>query len=219
MTSVLITVPNLHWISRYVVERLLRLQQDRRYRLTIMLPSNKPFENNLHHIVKDFLAGEWNYWLSMDADNPPSNNPLDLVELDKDIIGLPTPIWHYTRNGERPIYFNAYRKAQNGDGYNEYQPQRGLQQVDAIGTGCFLVARRVFKHPAMQRGAFTRKLNGDGTVDKGNDISFCERATEAGFEIWAHFDYPCDHLCETSLLECIRAYNSLGEICPAQGTA
>jgi len=76
----------------------------------------------------------------------------------------------------------------------------------------------------MQKGAFTRKLNPDGTVDKGNDISFCERAREAGFGIFAHFDYPCDHMCEISLLECIRAINGLTDRyefqhVPVEGTA
>lgn len=223
MTSVYVTVPNMHWVSAYVAERLLRLLQDQRYRLRISLPSNKPYENNQHHIIRDFLDGGHDYWLSIDADNPPRDNPLDLVELDKDIIGLPTPIWHYTgKLGERPIYFNAYCKSADGKGYNEYQPQRGLQKVDAIGTGCFLVARRVFEHPDMQKGAFTRKLNPDGTVDKGNDISFCERAIEAGFGVFAHFDYQCDHMCELSLLECIRAINGLTDrwdTLPVQGTA
>ena len=167
MKSVLVTVPNLHWVSTYVTERLLRLIQDRRYRVRISMPSNKPYENNQHHIVKDFLAGEYDYWLSIDADNPPSRNPLDLVELDLDIVGLPTPVWHFTGDppGERPIYFNVY-KAHPGGAYNEWQPQEGLQKVDAIGTGCFLVARRVFEHPDMRKGAFARKVNPDGTVDK-----------------------------------------------------
>lgn len=223
MKSVYITVPNMHWVSSYVTNTLLKLLQEPRYKVRITLPSNKPYENNQHHIVKDFIDGGYDYWLSIDADNPPQNNPLDLVELDKDIIGLPTPIWHFTgeKPGERPIYFNVY-KAHPGGAYNEYQPQRGLQKVDAIGTGCFLVARRVFEHPDMQKGAFTRKLNPDGTVDKGNDISFCERARKAGFGIFAHFDYPCDHMTEISLLECIRAINGLTDrwtSLPVQGRA
>lgn len=205
--SVLITVPNLHWIHKLVVHRLLLLQQDRRYRLNIMMPSNKPFENNLHHIVNDFMAGNYDFWLTMDADNPPSQNPLDLVNLDKDIIGLPTPIWHYEgKAGERPIYWNAYDYDPSVGAYREHQNREGLQRVDAVGTGCVLFARRVFEDPEMRKGAFTRKLNADGTVDKGNDISFCERAKERGFEIYAHFGYPCDHFCELSLNEVVRTH-------------
>ncbi len=201
-TKVLITVPNLHWIHKLVVHRLLLLQQDRRYGVTIQMPSNKPFENNLHHIINDFMAGDWDFWLSMDDDNPPEQNPLDLVELDKDIIGLPTPIWHYTgKKGERPIYWNGYDYRPGNDAYAEHEPKEGLTRVDAIGTGCFMIARRVFENPELRKGAFTRKLNADGTVNKGNDISFCERAREQGFEIWAHYGYSCRHVSEVELAE------------------
>lgn len=209
--SILITVPCLHWIHKAVVRCLLLLSMDKRYKVKIEWPSNKPYENNLHHIVKDFLEGGYDYWLSMDADNPPLENPLDLVALDKDIIGLPTPIWHYNgKPGERPIYWNVYKIHGDGSkGYNEWQPREGLQKVDAIGTGCFLIARRVFEDPNMQNGAFTRKLNPNGTVERGNDISFCERARECGFEVWAHFDYPCNHFSEIELNEVARAIKGL----------
>lgn len=207
---VLVTVPNMHWVHQHVVHCLLKLQQDRRYQLRIDLPSNKPYENNQAHIVKAFLAGDFDFWLSMDDDNPPMNNPLDLVELDKDIIGLPTPVWHYTgKKGERPIYWNAYDYRPGNDAYAEHEPREGLQRVDAIGTGCFLIARRVFENPELQKGAFTRKLNGDGTVNKGNDISFCERAREQGFEIYAHYGYPCSHFCEVELNEVSRAIQGM----------
>ncbi len=207
--SCLITVPNLHWIHKLVVHRLLLLQQDRRYRVTISLPSNRPFENNLHHIINDFMAGDWDFWLSMDADNPPERNPLDLIEFNKDIIGCPTPIWHYTKPGDRPIYWNAYQYDTATQAYREWPDRDGLQRVDAVGTGCVLFARRVFADPEMRKGAFTRKLNSDGTVDKGNDISFCERARERGFEVWCHYDYPSEHMCEIPLNEASRAFKAL----------
>ena len=53
----------------------------------------------------------------------------------------------------------------------------------------------------MKFGAFARKTNADGTVEKGNDLSFCERARSCGFEVWTHFDYMTDHMNELSLKE------------------
>ena len=152
------------------------------------------------------MEGDYNYWLSIDADNPPIDNPLDLVELDKDIIGLPTPVWHFTekKKGERPIYWNAYDYVPEEDAYKEHLPRTGLQKVDAIGTGCFLIARRVFENPEMRKAPFERKLLEDGRVNKGNDISFCERARGQGFEIYSHYDYPCMHFNELELNEVIK---------------
>jgi hypothetical protein len=211
MKSVLISIPNKGWIHKLVSLATNKLLSDGRYKVNIIYPSHNPFENNLHHIVNDFIAGNYDYWLSIDADNPPMSNPLDLIELDKDIIGLPTPVYHFTDKikGERPWYENVYQYVSESDSYREWPIKKGLQEVDAVGTGCFIIARRVFDHPEMRKGAFTRKLYPDGTVYKGNDISFCERATECGFEIFAHFDYRCQHFNEIEMHEVIRAFHGV----------
>lgn len=214
MKSILISLPNQHWIHKTVIHKILLLQKDGRYKLNIIMPSHKPYENNLHRIVKDFIEDNYDFWLNIDADNPPLKNPLDLVLLNKDIIGLPTPVWHFKneKTGERPVYWNAYDYAPNHDAYNEHLPREGLQRVDAVGTGCILIKRRVFENKEMQKGAFTRKLYADGTVNKGNDISFCERAREQSFEIYCHYDYPCDHFSEMSMNEMVRAFRELYEV-------
>jgi len=213
MESILITVPNLHWIHQHVVHKLLLLQLDGRYKITIKLPSHKPYENNLHHIVNDFVKEGYDFWLNIDADNPSIKNPLDLVELDKDIIGLPTPIWHYkkVKRRERPVYWNGYDYVKKDDAYIEHLPREGLQEVDAVGTGCVLISRRVFENSNMRKAPFERKLNEDGTVNKGNDISFCERARDNGFKIYCHYGYQCDHFSELSLIETVNAFRNLYE--------
>jgi len=199
--------------SPYTATALLRIQQDHRYKLYIILPVHRPYENNLHHIVKDFLAGDFDYWLSFDADNPPINNPLDLVELDKDIMGLPTPVWYNVGNkkGERPVYWNAYKYVPEHDSYTEWPIREGLQKPDAVGTGCFLIARRVFENRVMQNGPFLRTVFPDGRVERGNDIAFCERARVQGFEIWTHYLYPCMHFHELELNEVVKAFRNLYE--------
>ena len=39
----------------------------------------------------------------------------------------------------------------------------------------------------------------EGVRQAGADLIFCERATAAGFEVWAHYDYKCDHHKEVNL--------------------
>ena len=211
MKRVLITVPNKHWVHTTVIHRVLLLLQDKRYKSRLLMPAHKPYVNNLHHIVNTFMKGDEDFWLNIDADNPPGNNPYDLVELDKDIIGLPTPIWHFKgeKKGERPVYWNAYDYDPSVDAYREHPVKNGLQRVDAVGTGCVLYNRRVFEPPEMRKAPFMRKWNEDGTVDKGNDISFCERARANGFEIYCHYNYPCDHFSELSMNEMVRAFREL----------
>jgi hypothetical protein len=211
MKNILITFPNKNWVHKEVFLTGLKLAADKRYNLEITMPTFNPFENGLHHTVNEFVGGNYDYWLCINADNPPLANPLDLVELDKDIIGCPTPIYHFNNKteGERPWYENVYEYVSETGRYKEWPIKKGLQKVDAIGTGCFLIARRVFDHPEMRKGAFNRKLNPDGTVHKGNDISFSERAIENGFEIYAHFDYRCRHYKEIDLYGVINAFQGI----------
>jgi len=174
------------------------------------MPSHKPFENNLHHIINDFMSSDYDFWLSMDADNPPINNPLDLVDLDLDIVGLPTPVWNTSGpKGDSPVYWNAFRSDDDGYAYKAFPPKDGLHEVDAIGTGCFLISRRVFENPEMRKAPFQRVWNEDGTVEFGNDLAFCKRAKAQGFKIHAHFGYHCDHINQISLQEAVRTFGEM----------
>ncbi len=207
------TSPANPYLHKHVVFASWRIIADPRFEITPLIPSHNPLENNLNKIVKEFIAGDFDYWLSIDSDNPPFANPLDDVELDLDIIGFPTPVWHYdgdeSKKGERPIYYNALVKHE--DGFRPFDPIPGLHSVDAIGGGCFLIARRVFEHPDMQKGAFLRIYDREGIVEVGNDIAFSMRAKAAGFNIYADFDRPCRHFNEIELFEVVAAFKRLYE--------
>ena len=210
--KVLLSIPNTGWIHKLVTMAAIKMLKDGRHETHLITPTHTPYENNLHHIVNDFVSMEFDFWVNVDSDNPPINNPLDLIEFDLDIVGLPTPVWHFTDKipGERPLYWNAYQYV-GEEGYKEHQLREGLQFVDAIGTGCFIVSRRVFEHAQMRKAPFQRQYNEDGTVHKGNDISFCERAKECGFDVWCHYDYPCMHFNELELTEVVKAFKGLYE--------
>ena len=209
--KVLLTVHSLKWVHKEVLRKVVAIAGDPRFRVSLDLPCYVPFENGLAHTVNLLMKGDWEWWLSIDADNPPMRNPLDLIELDRDIMGCPTPVYHYTgeQPGERPIYWNAYQFDAPTGLYREWPVKEGLQRVDAVGTGCILINRRVFEHPEMRKGPFMRRWNEDGTVERGNDIAFCERAREHGFEIWCHFDYPAEHMVEVPLNEISKAFKAL----------
>lgn len=207
MTSVYITQPNGNgWMHKSVHFALCRILGDRRYRVRHDAPTHRPYVDNLHRCMHDFLDGGEDFWLSIDDDNPPQNNPLDLIDLDLDLVGLPTPVWHSAVPGDRPWYFNALDAV--GDGWKPHESCEGLQEVDAIGSGCFIVSRRVMLALRDQQ-PFMRQWRSDGTVEVGCDYSFCRKVKAAGFRIWAHFDYLCEHFNELPLLEVIHRFGQI----------
>jgi hypothetical protein len=208
---VLVTIPNTGSVHKLVSIATNRILIDRRFNTTIIYPTHNPYENNLHHIVNDFMDGDYDFWLNIDSDNPPIRNPLDLVLYNLDVIGLPTPVYHFTdtNNGERPIYENVYKYVPEKKAYAEWHVKEGLQKVDAVGTGCVLFARRVFENPEMRKAPFQRTFYEDGRVEKGNDIAFCERATKQGFQIFAHYGYRCQHFANLELHEVSKAFHEL----------
>ena len=195
--KILVTIPNLAWVHRQVLGLVVRMMAESKHELSIDAPVfDPPYDNALNHIAKAFREGSWDYWLNVDADNPPSRNPLELVELDKDIIGCPTP---RIKVGQTPmVTWMAYNLV---DGKHVTMDGKGLEKRDAVSSGAMLIAHRVFEHPDMQKHPFLSVYNVDGFRILGPDFAFCGRARNSGFEIYAHYDYPSYHYKEVELGE------------------
>lgn len=191
--KVYLTILNQGNIRPELANLLIHITHDPRYQVKITYPSARPITNNRNRIAKQFLEGDWDYLLMIDSDIVPHSNPLDLIAHDKDITGCPCPQWN-----ERDLYWVVMDK--DGTGYKPIPPERrhGLRQVDAIGTGCILIRRNVLE---AVRAPFNDKQAEDGTLDLGEDFYFCEKATEAGFEVWCDWRAPCSHFKTLDLIE------------------
>lgn len=207
MKSVYVTVPNdKGWIHKHVHFSLCRILSDQRYKVRHDCPTHKPYVHNLHKCMWDFLDHDEDYWLTMDADNPPVLNPLDLISLNLDIIGFPTPVWHNAVPGDQPYYFNALKIKE--DGYTPHVNCDGLQEVDAVGSGCMLLSRKVMEALKSEK-PFMRTWNDQGLAEVSGDFSFCRKAKAAGFKIYTHYDYHCLHFNEIELTEIIHAFYNM----------
>lgn len=191
---VLVAVCNQGWVRNEVSIATMRMSHDPRYDIKFIYPQHKPYENALSHVALQVKKELWDFLVIIDDDNPPQKNPLDLIQLKLDIVACPTPQWNDT--DKFPIYFVAM---DNGvGGWNEHKEQIGLQEVDAVGSGCVVLSRKVleaFDDP------FKRVWSADGTMDTGVDFNFCQRAKEKGFKVYAHYDYLCSHFKELDLLK------------------
>jgi GT2 family glycosyltransferase len=157
-------------------------------------------------VLERFLTNEWDYLMMIDDDVVPYRDPLELIpamqERQIKILGLPAPIVQYSVCPESPIFWNAmnYEPAREPEPWYPLNlaPDTGFQKVDAVGTGCIIIHRDVLLHPDLRK-PFERGFNAFGVAVRGLDLWFCEKAQAAGFEVWTHTGYPCEHWWEVPL--------------------
>ena len=209
LLKVLISIPNMGWIHKVTAQTAIGLLQDRTARCTLNEPTAVPYENNMNQIVRRVLDGGFNFWLNLDADNAPARNPLDLLALDLDVVGCPYPSCNFAAGSKWPFFWSAFDHT--GDGYAPHGftgDGEQLQEVDAVGSGCMLVARRVLQ---VVNKPFCRQWDSQGIVTRGADFSFCARVKSAGFKVWCHYGYPVRHFKELDLLTLMGVAGPLAE--------
>ena len=198
------------------LQRLDRYEED--FCLRWIFASDRPIDHARNKAITTVLSAEEHatHLLMVDADNAPTRSPLDFVDQDLDIVGLPTPIYDARRIdvGGYPLIWNAVRYSPRGsepvaggrDGWHEAGDKRGLQEVDAVGSGCILISRRVLESV---RPAFVRRYDDEtGVASHGSDFEFCRRAKAVGWRVFTHWGYPCSHVKEVDLLQLHRFFSA-----------
>lgn len=193
--KVYIAILNEGWLRVELNNLLIQMSHDDRYWIKIVYPNHRPVDNNHNITVRKFLESDFDYLLIFGDDGCPLRNPLDLVELDKDIIVCPTLQWN-DADPDFPLYWVAMDKVE--DGWKEHKEKKGLQELDAVGSANMIVARRVLEKVD---APFMRVWDKRGIAQVGLDFNFCDKAKEKGFNVWAHYDYPSNHFKELNLLD------------------
>ena len=164
---------------------------------TLGLTWDKPIASNGNRIVKRFLKTDCDFLMMIDDDVIPLFNIAELIFYNKDIIGAPTR----RRKAER-LEWVAYKKNPEGKGYysidlDRIDPNADLVKVDAIGTGCILIKRKVLEKV---RPPFVDEFDDDGIRCLGMDLNFCQKAVEAGFEVYVSPKKICEHFRDFGLI-------------------
>jgi len=141
------------------------------------------------------LKGGFSHLLFVDDDNPIPPDTLEkLLEDDKDIVIAPILSRNPNKEGEYDLCAYYEEDRQVGDKtlkyYNfikEFKDTGYLHRIDAGGTGCMLIKRRVLEG-IVDKYDYIFEF-GDITVNgqrrtMSEDVEFCERAAKEGFEIW-----------------------------------
>jgi hypothetical protein len=112
-----------------------------------------------------------------------------LIERDKDIIG-----GFYVRktSDHRPLIFE-FNEDTNFEEIFEF-PRDKPFQVDGVATGFLLVKKSVFQKFASENIAPFDCVPALSGRPLGEDLSFCKKARQLGFEIWCDPTIPLGHI-------------------------
>jgi len=148
-----------------------------------------------NYFARECVNQKFDYLLMIDDDNPIPPQTLELmIEDDKDIIIAPILTRNPGINGEYDLcaYYSREVKIKKNsltmyDFIKKFRDEGPLHKIDAGGTGCMLIKRKVLE-TLLKKYEFPFEF-GDITVDGqrrtlSEDVEFCEKANKEGFEIW-----------------------------------
>lgn len=215
--TILIGMPTgsgyIHWM---MVASLMRLESP--LRVGFFPVPKRRTDRARNEIAMKALKQGYDYLLFLDDDNPvPPDTINKLLEDDKDIVSVPIVTRRAKKNGEH--YLCAYQgkvydgiriyhhvKKFEGDGY--------LHRVDICGMGCTLIKRKVLqtlyeKYSDLifeyTETVFDKTIDVEGKQYKrrtmSEDFEFCERAVDAGLEVWLDTRIRPIHLGEVQFLQ------------------
>ncbi len=130
--------------------------------------------------------------LFVDSDVLPRTNTLEkLLNLDKDIVTGVYPMT--TRNG---LFWSVSREEPfNPLGVDDL-PDNPFK-VKSCGFGIVLIKINVFEK---LEWPYWKNEFEPGVIKKGEDIYFCDKVREAGFDIWCDPKVKCNHIRISNLL-------------------
>lgn len=148
----------------------------------IYMPQLKPHDHCRNDIVKKFLTTKCDWLLMVDSDVVPPDDICNMINNDVDVCSAYV---RTTAKGELiPVGMTK-----NTDGYyHDFRHSKPeMHKVDAVGTGCILIKRKVFDK--LDKPYFRFIYDKDGLLVNGEDFDFCERVDEVYFDA----RYKCKH--------------------------
>lgn len=144
-----------------------------------------PLNRNL--IIDDALAADCSHILFIDDDMAFGPKSLsELLKHDKDIV---SGLYLNRIHPHTPVIFDLDSKGNFRRHYLQ-DNETGLLEVDGCGFGFMLVKTKIFhsmEHPFVRHGEID--------VDRRNeDVGFCKRAKQAGFQVFCDLDVPVGHM-------------------------
>jgi len=126
------------------------------------------------------------YLMMLDSDVLPPPNIVDiLMAHQKHIVGG----WYKNKNlkkGPHPIVYDFHQETDTElQWINRAEPGKGLEKVDGMGAGCWLMSRELAE--ALGENPYS--------MEKGTeDLVLCKKIMDLGYEMWVDWDLSCAHM-------------------------
>jgi len=173
-------IPHRSWVALLISASL-----SSSYALAIKYAENVYVEVNRENIAQTALDKGCDWCLMIDTDMSYRADILDiLMSRNKDVIGVPYYSPDYdSKTGERivtPLIYDYNETKQVWDRWKSVEQIEPFE-VDAVATGIMLVKTDVFRK--LKKPWFPLVSSKNARMI-GEDLSFCKKCKDAGFEIW-----------------------------------
>lgn len=186
------------------------LQMDKPVRFEFAATARQPTDIARNILVKAAIDGGFDFLFFVDDDNPPPRDALvKLLAADKDIVGGAYVNRQSDKLGQRSVVAAYQHNGAIGiqQGRNDvwlpitrWRDPGPLHRVDLIGAGCLLIRRNVLVTLSERHNGHPFEFIRDDSYILNEDQIFCERAREAGFDIWLHEDVRPLHITDPALV-------------------
>ena len=177
------------------------LQLHKPVQCAFMIVERQMIEMARNGIVMEALKNNVTHVLMVDDDNPIPPDTLEkLLEDDKDIVIAPILSRNPNKEGKHVLcafYSRDVEGVKLYDHIEQFKDDGYLHRIDGGGTGCMLIKIEVLaKLFSIHKGnifertrdVFEKPIIVDGKEyterTMSEDVQFCERAIDAGFEVW-----------------------------------
>jgi GT2 family glycosyltransferase len=170
------------------------LKNSREHDMAVISSTRMPLDAARNEILQIAMknGSDYLWWLDSDIILPKNVNVLQsLIEMDK---GIASALYFKKEQPYDPVLIILK------DGkpfFIRPVPSNQVLKVDAVGLGCCLVKADVLRkmvgagEPVFE---FRQKMLPDSVETVGEDVNFCLRAKEFGFETYINTGLVCGHL-------------------------
>ena len=192
MNKVCLGIPTGDFIRMNTVMTLLSLVLKNRDIKGATIEHGPYIHINRDNIILKALKTDYTHVFFIDTDVCFNSQVLERLLLrDKDIVGT---IYNLKKLPLEPIIRKKNDKGELVGGKREDLPE-DLFKAYALGTGCMLIKIDVFRN--IKRPWFFHEKWDDENEGMGEDIWFCTRAHEAGYDIWCDPTVEIGHVANT----------------------